>query len=124
MESNERKIQHTPEQLATLLEDLDGGTFAAKIAAALKASAESVANWGSKGKSGKVTVEFTFARIGDSRQVDCVHGIKHVVLTRKGRFIDEDTTRTPLSVGVRGQLSLFPIQEQDNLFTRGTNNQG
>lgn len=114
---NERQVKHTPEQLNTLLEDLDGGIFATKIAAALKASAESVANWGTKGKTGKVTVEFTFTRIGESRQVDCVHGLKHVVLTRKGRFIDEDTTSTPLYVGARGQLSLFPIAEQETLFS-------
>jgi D-serine deaminase-like pyridoxal phosphate-dependent protein len=117
--SNERQHAHTPEQLNSLLEDLDGGTFAAKIAAALKASAESVANWGAKGKTGKVSIDFTFARIGDSRQVDCVHAIKFITLTRKGRLIDEDTTSTPLYVGARGQLSLFPIQEQDTLFARG-----
>ena len=105
-------MEQKKEQLTTLLEDLDGGVFSQKITASLKEVALGVA---AHGKVGKVTVDFSFKRIGESMQVECLHSIKSVRPKAKGRVIEEDATSTPLHVNGQGALSLFP-HAQGKLF--------
>jgi len=100
--------------LETLFEELDGGVFAQKLAAALSDVALGVVIQDSKRK-GKVSLEFTIQRIGDSRQVQLTHKLKYVRPTAKGATSAEDTTSTPLYVGARGALTLMNDTQQ-NLF--------
>lgn len=53
-------------------------------------------------------ITLDIARIGDSSQVTCTHGIKYKRPTAKGSVTEDATTSTPLHVGTGGKLSLFP----------------
>lgn len=100
----------SPQQsISDLIEDLDAGIFAQKVTTALAESALGVV---STGKKGKVTLTFDLARIGDANQVQVTHALKYVKPTSKGRVIEEDATSTPLHVGPRGHLTLFPESQQ------------
>ncbi|MEO5811579.1 MAG: hypothetical protein ABIU96_04085 [Rhodanobacter sp.] len=98
--------------VTTLLNDLDAGVFVERLSAALSDTALGVAN---TGKKGKVTITLDLERIGDSSQVKCTHQIKYARPTDKGKVSEEATTSTPLHVGARGVLSLFP-ESQSELF--------
>jgi hypothetical protein len=99
-----------------LLNDLDGGVFAEKIGRALSEVASGVVY---TGKKGEVIVKFAIKRIGDSSQVECAHSIAFAAPTPNGKVREENTTTTPLHVGQRGALTLFP-ETQQQLFARET----
>lgn len=96
------------QSVSDLIDDLDAGVFAQKVTAAIAEAALGVV---STGKKGKVTLTFDLARIGDANQVQLTHGLKYVKPTSKGRVMEEDTTSTPLHVGPRGHLTLFPANQ-------------
>ena len=99
-----------PSQSVTdLLPDLDAGIFDRKASAALAEAALGVV---STGKKGKVVMTFDLVRIGDTNQVQCTHSLRYIKPTAKGRVTEEDATSTPLHVGPRGHLSLFPATQQ------------
>lgn len=88
-----------------LLPELDGGVFVQKIGRAISDAAVGAVG---TGKKATVTVTFTLRQIGESSQVQMDHAIKYVVPRQRGRTVEEDTTATPLHVGPRGRLTLFP----------------
>lgn len=103
------------QSFSTLVDDLDAGVFAQKVTAALAEAALGVAH---TGKKGKVVLTFDLARIGDANQVQLTHGLRYIKPTNKGKVTEEDTTSTPLHVGPRGHLTLFP-ESQPQLFAAG-----
>lgn len=101
------------EHVVTLLADLNAGVFLQSIDAAVRDVANSVAH---TGKGGKVVITLDLKRIGDSRQVECKHGLSFVRPTNRGKVTEDSTSSTPLYVNSKGQLSLFPEQQQERLF--------
>ena len=108
-------MDNNAQPVSELLDDLDAGVFAQKVTTALAEAALGVVHTGRKGK---VVLTFDLSRIGDSNQVNLQHGLKYVKPTNKGRVIEEDTTSTPLHVGPRGHLSLFPATQGSLEFGR------
>jgi hypothetical protein len=108
-QGNPVNSQQKPQSVSELLEDLDAGVFAQKVTTAVAEAALGVVH---TGKKGKVVLTFDLARIGDANQVQLTHGLKYVKPTSKGKVIEEDTTSTPLHVGPRGHLTLFPASQQ------------
>ena len=94
--------------LLSLLPDLTAGKFLAKADAALLATAAAVIANGDKGKGGKVTIEFSMERIGESNQVRFAHSITTTQPTARGKRSETDSTETPLHVGTTGKLTLLP----------------
>lgn len=91
------------------LGELDGGVFKEKIALSLSEVAEGVI---STGKKGKVTITFDLAQISDdSQQVTVEHKLQYMIPRKKGKSSEEETTKTPMYVGRRGKMTLWP-QEQ------------
>lgn len=110
---NDQAVKAAPTTDAEqILGDLDGGVFAEKMGRAMSDVARGVTD---TGKKGRVVVEFNFKQIGESNQVQCDHTIKYLKPTQRGKVTEENTTATPLHVGVNGKLSLFP-ETQQRLF--------
>lgn len=108
-------MQDNTQPVTELLDDLDAGIFVQKVTTALAEAALGVIH---TGKKGKVVLTFDLSRIGDSNQVNLQHSLKYVKPTNKGKVIEEDTTCTPLHVGPRGHLSLFPATQGALDFAR------
>lgn len=98
-----------PTEFSALLEDLDAGVFNQKVSTAL---ADVALGTVETGKDGKVTITLEIKRIGESNQVQVSHQVKSVRPTKRGRVTEENTTATPLHVGPRGALNLFPESQQ------------
>ena len=101
--------------LDVLLEDLDGGSLAQRIALALADTAMGVAAVGEKKKRGKVTVTFDIGVIGnlDSQQVQIDHTVEMKAPTHRGRKSEQHTTSSVLYVGMRGKLTTMPNTNKD-----------
>lgn len=97
---------------AELLGDLNAGVFAQQIERALSDTALGVVT---TGKKGRVTITLDLKQIGDSNQVAVAHKLAYLKPTTRGRSTEEYTTETPMHVGPRGAMSLFPYQ-QTSLF--------
>ena len=104
-------------QLDTLMEELDGGALAQRIALALADTAMGVAAVGEKKKRGKVVVTFDIGLIGssDSSQVQIDHTVEMKAPTVRGRKSEQHTTSSVMYVGMRGKLTTLP-NENRNLF--------
>ena len=100
------------QSFSQLLDDLDAGIFEQKVTTALAEAALGVVN---TGKKDKVVITLDLKRIGDSNQIELTHGLRYVKPTGKGKVTEEDNTATPLHVGKRGHLSLFPMAQQQSL---------
>lgn len=85
--------------------DLDGGVFEQKLGHALSTVAAASVD---HNKVGKVTVELTVRRLGDSHQVQIDHKLVSKVPTKRGEVSESNTTSTPMHVNVGGKLTLFP----------------
>jgi hypothetical protein len=97
---------------AELIGDLNAGVFAQQIERALSDTALGVVT---NGRKGKVVITLDLKRIGESNQVAVTHKLNYVKPTMRGRATEEYATETPMHVGPRGALSLFP-HEQASLF--------
>lgn len=95
------------------LRDLDAGVFSEKLSRAVEEVAHSVVAHGDGGRSGKVTVEFTMKRIGESMQVQMSHKIASTRPTTRGKASEEDTTITALYYSPRAGLSIMPNDQVD-----------
>jgi hypothetical protein len=104
----------TPKNIVELVDDLDGGVFGQKIEHALHSVAEGVI---ATGRAGKVTLTFDLKQIANSNQVAMKHKLAFIRPTNNGKTAEENTTETPLYVGVRGKLTLFP-ESQPDMFKR------
>jgi hypothetical protein len=94
--------------LLAMLPDLNGGKFLGKVDTALISTALATIACGEKGKTGKVTLEFTLSRIGESNQVRLEHAVTMTQPTARGKRSETDCTETPLHVGRDGKLTLMP----------------
>lgn len=106
--------------IVDVINDLDAGVFGQKLQAALHSVAEGVVGYG---KVGKVSVTFDLKQIASSNQVEVTHKLSFSRPTANGRSTEENTTKTPMHVGVRGKLTLFP-ESQPELFTPDSNRRG
>lgn len=108
-------MSKSQQNIVEVIGDLDAGVFAQKMEAALHDVAMGVV---STGKTGKVTITFDLRQIASSNQVSVKHKLTFVRPTEKGRVSEENTTETPMHVGVRGKLSLYP-ESQPDLYKHG-----
>lgn len=103
---------HTP--IETLMEELDGGTLGARIAAALAEAAVGAAACNDKRKKGKVTVEFTISPVGgDQSQVQIDHTVKFATPTQRGKKLEEIATSSVMYVSNRGAITVLPNTNKD-----------
>lgn len=94
--------------------DLDGGVFAEKLSAAISEVAAAVVD--NTGK-GRVQVTFDFKRFGNGHQVAINHKLVSERPTMHGKVREENQTETPMHVGKRGVVTLFP-EDQKQMFTK------
>lgn len=106
-------MNQNTQMFSQLVGDLDAGIFEQKVTTAVAEAALGVVT---TGKKGRVVLTFDIKRIGDSNQVELTHGLRYVKPTNKGKVTEEDTTATPLHVGPRGHLTLFPASQQSLSF--------
>lgn len=99
------KSETSNTNFAELIGELNAGVFEQQVNRALSDVAAHVCE---TGKKGKVMLEFTLEQIGESHQVAMTHAIKYVCPKQRGKLTEEHSTETPLHVGVRGALTLFP----------------
>lgn len=103
------------------LADLDAGVFLQKVSQAIKDTALGTVAHGDKGKQGKVILELSMKRIGESSQVTLAHKLKFERPTKRGKTMEEDTTETALYVSHRSGLSIMPDNQLD--FINSNNNE-
>lgn len=109
MPSRIRKLTNTIE----LLGELNGGVFLEQLDRFLTDIPLAVTT---TGKKGSVSVTFEFQRVGSSgTQVSCVHTLKALQPTSRGKLVEDGKTDTPLHVSGSGRLSIFPEQQQELL---------
>lgn len=95
------------------LADLDGGVFLQKLSQAVKDTALGVVAHGDSGRKGKVVVELTMQRIGESSQITMAHKLRFERPTKRGKIAEEDTTETALYVSPRIGVSIMPDNQID-----------
>lgn len=100
--------QGNPTHFAELICDLNAGVFAQTIERALSDTALGVV---STGRTGRVVITLDLKRIGESNQVAVQHKLNYLKPTARGKATEEYTTETPMHVGPRGALSLFPHEQ-------------
>lgn len=103
------------------LADLDAGIFLQKVSQALKDTAIGTVAHGDNGKAGKVIIELSMKRLGESSQVTMAHKLKFERPTKRGKAIEEDTTETVLYVHPRTGLSIMPDNQMDFINSNNTN---
>lgn len=101
------------------LNDLDAGVFSAKLTRAVKDVAIGAVEYG---KTGKVVIDLTMKRIGESHQVNLEHKLKYDKPTLRGKSIEEDATSTPMHVGRGGKITLMPDTQESLNFNKDHNN--
>lgn len=94
--------------------DLDGGVFEEKVSRAISDVAGAVIDHSEKGK---ISIELEFSQIGNSGQVMIKHKLYYSRPTSKGKIGEENTTKTPMYVGPKGKVTLFP-EGQAQMFTK------
>lgn len=90
------------------LKELDAGVYVEKLSRALRDAALGVVQYGDNGVKGKVTLDFTMTRIGESNQLEIAHKITQSIPTPRGKKGEENTTRTPVFVAGNGAMSIMP----------------
>jgi len=98
--------------VSTFFADLDAGVFEEKLSRVLSEVAGAVID---HDRQGEVTIKLTLKRIGNSHQVSIKHKLTYKRPTSKGSVVEDNTTETPMHVGTRGRLSLFP-EDQTDMF--------
>jgi len=99
-------------EVTEFLEDLDAGVFDQNVSREVSDVAMGVVN---SGRKVKVLSPLDLAQIGDSQQVNIEHTISFIAPTKRGKRTEQDTTRTPMYVGVNGKVTFFP-ENQNQLF--------
>lgn len=97
---------------AQFFAELSGGVFEEKLSSILSQVAVACCD---RTKTGKVTIELNMKPIGNGHQVNIQHRLKYEKPTIRGKVSEDDTTETPMYVGTKGALSLFP-EKQTDLF--------
>ncbi|MPW31843.1 hypothetical protein F9L16_23030 [Agarivorans sp. B2Z047] len=100
------------------ISELGAGIFKEKLAHILSQSAMGTILHGDKAKKGKVSIDFTFKRVGDNDQVIISHKLSHITPTKRGKQSEEDVTETPMFVGKGGVLTINqPKEDLSGQFT-------
>lgn len=99
------------------LSDLDAGVFEQQLSKMISEVAGAVLD---HNQMGKVSIILEMKRIGTSAQVMINEKLVYVRPTSKGKISEEYTTETPMYVGRRGKVSLFP-EDQGQLFDKEGN---
>jgi len=94
--------------------ELDAGVFEEKLSRAISDVAAGIVT---QGKPGKVTVTLDMKQIGTSHQVAIDSKLVYVKPTAKGKVSEENTTQTPMYVGIGGKVTLFP-EDQTQMFDK------
>lgn len=98
-------------KVCEVIPKLDGTLYERKLDDAISEAARRAMMYG---KQGKVTIELTFKQLNEqTQQVMISHKMKSDIPTDKGKIIEEDTTETPMYVGVNGYLSTSPEKQKD-----------
>ncbi len=97
-------------KICDVLPELDGTMFERKLDDAISEAGKRAVT---HGKQAKVIIELTFKQISETQQVMIAHKLKSDLPTLKGKVIEEDTTETPMYVGVNGYLSTSPEKQKD-----------
>lgn len=105
----------SPKENIDLLQELDAGVFAQKLARALADVALGVVT---TGKTGKVTMQIDMKQIANGSQINMDHKLLYVKPTGNGKATEENTTSTAVYVGSGGKLTLLPDRQND--FFRNT----
>jgi len=95
------------------LSELDGGVFGEKLGMALSDVAAAVVN---TGNPGRLRIDISIKQLGSGDQVVVTHKLAYERPTARGKAAEEDTTETPMHVGKRGRMSLYP-ENQHQLFS-------
>lgn len=98
-----------------VIEEFDAGLFARKLTAVMQQAALSVIDYGATDKKGKVTIDMTITRVGDSRQISVAHRLAYSKPTLRGKAGEDETTSTVFYVHQNGKLSMSP-EKQTELF--------
>ena len=101
-----------PTGVDNFLTECDMGVFKEKLAITLSECALGTLHNAKPKQTGKVTVEITFSRIGETDQVIVGHKLSHSTPTGRGKKSEENLTETPMYVSPSGQLSVN-FQEDD-----------
>lgn len=96
------------------ISELDAGVFEEKLAAALSEVGAAVIQ---SGGLGRIRIDLAFKQLGNGHQVIVSHKLAFERPTMRGKACEEDTTETPMHVGRRGNLSLFP-EDQCQMFDK------
>ena len=112
-------MSETPTPTLTgIIHELDAGVFEEK---ALEATKRVVLGILATGKKGQVSITLDLEQMGDSDHLAVKHTLKFNQPTRNGKTVEESTTITPMYADSRGNLSVFPC-DQDDLFSNMTIN--
>lgn len=101
-----------PTDVQAFISEIDGGVFEEKLSAALSEVAAAVVDYDGKGR---VQITFDFERLGNSHQVSVKHKLIYKRPTPHGSASEDNSTSTPMHVGKRGKLSIFP-EDQHQMF--------
>ncbi len=105
--------------IPTFFADLDIGVFEKKLAHALSDVAAGVID---HSHAGKITITLDLKQIGNSQQVMVEHKLAFTRPTSKGKISEEDTTQTPMYVGEKGAMTIFPEGQGQLLDKHGAAN--
>jgi len=97
-------------KITETLEELDAGIFVQKFSRATRDVALGVVE---HGKKGKVTIELTMDRVGDSSQIEIAHKLSYAKPTKRGKATEDDTTNTAIYVNRAGILTITPPSQAD-----------
>lgn len=96
------------------LHDMDGGVFMQRVSRAVADTALAVASQdGANPRKGKVTITLDMEKIADSRQLRIDHDVAYAMPLQRGKRSENNKTSTPMHVGGRGELTLFPGNQTD-----------
>ena len=101
-----------------MMSELGAGLLKAKLGVLLSDVALGTVLHGIGNNKGKLSLEFTFSRVGDNDQVIITHKISHSTPTGRGKRGEEYVTQTPFFVGKGGKLTIdAPREEEGGQFT-------
>ena len=94
--------------------DLEGGVLEQKLGHILSEVTSGVID---HNKTGKITLDMTIKRIGNSYQVEIAHKLSYKKPTANGDASENNLTATPMYAGSGGKLTLFP-EGQSQMFDK------
>ena len=117
-------MNEKPYDVTETMADMDGGAFMQRVSKAVQDTAFAVSNQDdAEARKGKVTITFDLEKIKNSRQVHVSHDVAFAYPTARGKRTENHKTATPMHVGNRGALTLFP-ENQAEMFGKDRQTEG